>query len=203
MEILQNFLLAFLFSFLGSIPPGTLNLTVVQLGLEKKINVAWRFALAAAIMEYPYAWIAVVFENLITSSPVVLENFKLISSLVMIALGALNIWTAQKPIVFAQKFQESGFRRGLVLGILNPLAMPFWIGVTAYLNLQGWITLSSAANLHSYLLGISVGALALLITAAYLAKRMVTAFQPGSKVKLIPGIVLLVLGLYAFVDYLL
>src|SRR5688500_2444634 len=100
MDMLQNFLLAFLFSFLGSIPPGTLNLTVLQLGLEKKMNIAWRFAIAAALIEYPYAWLAVTFENYITSSSVILGNFKLISAIVMISLGALNIWSAQKETVF-------------------------------------------------------------------------------------------------------
>ena len=73
MEMLQNFLFAFLFSFLGSIPPGTLNLTVLQLGIERKINIALRFAIAAALIEYPYAWLAVAFEGFITSSPVILS----------------------------------------------------------------------------------------------------------------------------------
>lgn len=203
MGILQNFLLAFSFSFLGSIPPGTLNLTVLQLGLEKKINIAWRFALACALIEYPYAWLAVTFESYITSSPIILDNFKLISAIVMITLGALSIWSAQKPTVFTEKFQESGFRRGVILSILNPLAMPFWITVTAYLSVQGWIVLPDNKHLHFYLLGISIGAFVLLILVAYLAKRMVVFLRPGSRVKLIPGLVLLALGIYAFIEYLL
>ncbi len=203
MEILQNFLLAFLFSFLGSIPPGTLNLTVLQLGLERKTNIAWRFAIGVAIVEYPYAWLAVKFENLITSSPVILDNFKLISAIVMILLGTLNIWSTQKPTVFTEKFQESGFRRGIILSILNPLALPFWIAITAYLSVQGWIMLSDNTDLHSYLLGISLGALSLLVMVAYLARRMVLVLQPGSKMKLVPGFVLIMLGIYAFIEYLL
>jgi len=202
MGILLNFLLAFLFSFLGSIPPGTLNLTVLQLGLDKKINIAWRFAAAAALIEYPYAWLAVTFENYITESPVILNNFKLISAIVMITLGGLNLWSTQKPTVFTEKFQESGFRRGIILSILNPLAMPFWIAVTAYLSAQGWIALPNNSHLHFYLLGISLGAFVLLILVAYLAKQMVLLLKPGSKIKLIPGIVLIVLGMYAFIDYL-
>ena len=80
MEMLQAFLMAFVFSFLGSIPPGTLNLTMVRLGLEHKMTIAWRFALAAALIEYPYAWLALLFEDWITSSPAVIQNFKLKST---------------------------------------------------------------------------------------------------------------------------
>jgi hypothetical protein len=91
----------------------------------------------------------------------------------------------------------------LILSILNPLALPFWIGITAYLKMQGWLTLSTAVQVHSYLLGISLGALTLLIAVAYLSKKAAQAFSPGAKVKFVPGAVLLVLGVYALVDYLL
>ena len=203
MEVLQNFLMAFIFSFLGSIPPGTLNLTVLQLGLEKKTNIALRFAVAAALIEYPYAWLAVACENLITSSPVILDNFKLISAVVMILLGILNIRSVQRPSVLTEKFQKSGFRRGIVLSILNPLVLPFWIAITAFLSVQGWIKISSGIQLHSYLLGVSLGAFALLILVAYLAKWMTPFFGANSKMKFIPGTILLILGIYAFADYLL
>lgn len=202
MQVLQNLVIAFVFSFLGSIPPGTLNLTVLQLGLEKKISIALRFAIAAALIEYPYAWIAVVFEAWITSAPAVLNNFKLITAIVMIVLGALSLRSARKPTVFTVKFQESGFRRGIVLSILNPLALPFWIAITAYLNVHGWIELSTTGQLHSYLLGISLGAFALLTLVAYLARLVMTVYQPASGIKLIPGFVLLALGIYAFIEYL-
>jgi threonine/homoserine/homoserine lactone efflux protein len=203
MEIIQNFLFAFAFSFVGSIPPGTINLTVLQLGLDHKIKIALRLSIAAALIEYPYAWLAVVFENMITSSPVILDNFKLITAVVMIVFGVLNIWSVRKPTGFVQKFQESGFRRGVVLGILNPMAMPFWIAITAYLKMQGWISISTNGQLHSYLAGVSLGGFTMLILMAYLAKRMVSLFQSTSKVKFIPGVVLLALGLYAFIEYLL
>lgn len=199
---LQNFLVAFIFSFLGSIPPGTLNLTAIQLGLDNKMKIAWRFAFAAALIEYPYAWLAVVFQNLISSSSITLDNFKLISALVMLVLGILNIWSVQKPSRLTQKIQESGFRRGLVLGIFNPLALPFWIAVTTYLSIRGWIVITGDLHLHSYLFGIVTGALSFLILAAYAARKMTSFLGAQSKVKFVPGVLLLMLGLYALIEYL-
>src|SRR5882757_2118763 len=141
MIYIQVFFVGVVFSFLGSIPPGTLNVCVLQLGLEKKISAALRFALAVSIIEYPYTWIAVQFEYWITSSPAVIDNFQLLTAVVMTIIGGLNIWSAQRPTNLTTKFSESGFRRGLVLSILNPMAIPFWIGITAYLKAQGWIDL--------------------------------------------------------------
>ena len=119
MMYLQVFLMGFIFSFIGSIPPGTLNITVLQLGLEKKIAIALRFALAVSIIEYPYAWMGVHFEYLISSSPVVVENFQLIAAVVMTGLGIFNLLPSKTPTGFAQKFSESGFRRGISQSIFR------------------------------------------------------------------------------------
>jgi threonine/homoserine/homoserine lactone efflux protein len=202
MEALQVFVLAFIFSFLGSIPPGTLNITILQLGLNHQLKLAWRFALAAALIEYPYAWIAVTFEQFITSSPAIISNFKLITACVMVILGLFSLWSAKRPNGFTKKFESSGFRRGIVLSILNPMAMPFWIVMTAFLKSQHWIDLSGNVRLHCYLAGVSLGALALLILLAFLAKKMVVFFQPSSWVKLLPSFVLIALGVYAFIQFL-
>lgn len=183
---------------MGSVPPGTINLTVLQLGLERKLSIALRFAIAASLIEYPYGWIAVKFAALIMSTPSIVLNFQLISGSVLVALGVLNLWAASKPTSFTVRFSNSGFRRGLILGILNPMAIPFWIAMTTYLKSQGWIDLSTPARLHSYLVGIVIGALTLLLTLVYLASKVAPLFRRQGMLKRIPGIVLILLGLYAF-----
>ena len=199
--LFQVFIIAMIVSFMGSIPPGTLNILVLQLGLEKKLNAAFRFAIAVAIIEYPYAWIAVEFEGWITKSSVVQENFKLLAAIVMTALGVLGLWSARKPSTFAIKLQESGFRRGLILSILNPQAIPWWIGMTAYLKAEGWIVLDTTWRLHSYVLGTAAGALALLSLLALMAHKLSTFLQHNKVIKMIPGTVLLLLGIFAFIQY--
>ena len=130
MTAIANFIIAFIMSFAGSIPPGTINLTAIQLGLEHKTKKAIRFSVAAAIMEYPYAWIAVKFEKLITSSPAITENLGLLTAVVLICLGVISLWPRKEsgPEQYSG-FAKSGFRKGLILGILNPLAIPYWVDV--------------------------------------------------------------------------
>lgn len=201
--IIQVFLVGALISFIGSIPPGTLNLAVLQLGMEQKIKTALRFSLAVAIIEYPYAWIAVVFEDWVTSSPIIVDNFQLITAIVMTVIGAFSIWSARKPSEFSVRFNESGFRRGIILSILNPMAIPFWVAYTAFLKSQGWIDVSTPWLVHSYVFGTAIGVLILLIIFAFLARRLAHYVKDNRIVKMVPGITLLVLGLYAFVNYLL
>jgi threonine/homoserine/homoserine lactone efflux protein len=201
MDEILVFIIAFAFSFIGTLPPGSLNIMVIQLGLEHKINIAWRFALAAAIVEYPYAWVAVKFETLITSSPIITENFQVITALVMLLLGIISLFTAAKKTSATNKFSQSGFRRGLLLAVLNPMALPFWVAMTAYIRSRGWTDLSDNYELHFYLLGVSLGTLVAFMMFAYLARRVVKYFNESKLLPFIPGISLLVLALYAFIEY--
>jgi threonine/homoserine/homoserine lactone efflux protein len=203
MEVLVAFLLAFFFSFVGSIPPATINLTVVQLGLEHKTNIALRLSLAAAIVEYPYAWIAIKFEHLITASPMIEKNFQLTTAIVILVMGVLNLSaSSNKPSKLSKKISNSGFRRGLLLGILNPLAIPYWIGMVALLTGQKWLDLSTVMRVQGFLVGVSLGAFILLILLAYLARKIATQFTQNVWIKRIPGIVMVCLSVYVFGHYL-
>ncbi len=201
MEILLSFLVAFAFSFVGTIPPGTINLSIVQLGLDRKIRVAWRFAVAAAIIEYPYAWLAITLEDVITTSANITGRFQLLTGVVMIALGVFSLWTAQKPSSMAVRFNASGFRRGVILALLNPQALPYWLAITAYLKSIGWVDLSNGTEIHAYLLGVSLGTLTLLIIVAHLAEFAVKHFRQNTLLKKIPGYTLVILGAYSIAEF--
>ena len=198
---LVAFVIAFLFSFVGTIPPGTLSLSIVQLGLRGRIDAAWRMAIAAAMVEYPYAWIAVEFQGFLTRSLEFTHNFHLVSALVMMTLGGLSLWSPAKPSAFSRRFETSGFRKGMILALLNPLAIPFWMAITGYLESYGWVDLSQNAALHAYLVGVSMGSLVLFMLLAYLAKSIVSHLQPSAYLHKLPGTLLITLGVYSLSAY--
>ncbi len=195
-------IIAFAFSFLGSIPPGTINLSVLQLSVENKYAAALRFCIAAAIIEFPYAWIAVNFQNYLMESVVIMSNIKLISALVMLTLGIINLSAINKsPGQLLKKLQKSGFRQGVLISILNPLAIPFWMGVTAYLTSIGWVKLHSTSLIFWYVLGVSLGTFSLLFVVASLGKRLSGTFRQSKLTKAIPGVIFLCLGIFALLQY--
>ena len=203
MEVILTFFIAFAFSFIGTIPPGTLSISIIQLGLTNRIAAAWRMALTAAIIEYPYAWVAVEFEDFITKSVDLTHNFHLVSATALTLLGVLNLWSASRPSKFTQRFEGSGFRKGVILSLLNPLAIPFWLAMTAYLKTYGWIDLSNKLETHAYLTGVSAGTLVLFMLLAYLARTVVAYFRTSTFLKRMPGVLLILLGLYSFAEYML
>lgn len=197
------FMMGLLFSFVGSIPPGTLNMMVLQLGLEGKTNTAFRFATAVAIVEYPFAWTGVQFEYWLSSSPLVIKNFQLITAVVMLTMGVVSLLPKRRGKTGQGGFSESGFRRGILLSLLNPMAIPYWMAFTAYMKAQGWIDLSTPGLLHSYVFGTSVGTMLLLSLFIFLANRLSGYSDQTPWIRKVPGILLLLLGMFALAKYLL
>jgi threonine/homoserine/homoserine lactone efflux protein len=201
MASLANFFLAFVFSFVGSIPPGTINLTLIRLGFEKKTWAAFKFALAASVVEYPYAWIAVKFEKLILSSPQISDNLHVIAAVTMIALGVINLLPTLRKTSEKPDLSQSGFRKGLLIGILNPLAIPYWLAITAFLRSEALVTDLNGFALHAYLGGVFLGAFALLAILILLSQKLISSLSSVSLLKKLPGIILLVLGLISLFRY--
>ncbi len=94
---------------------------------------------------------------------------------------------------------SSGFRKGVLLSIGNPLAIPFWIAVTAYLQSNSWVNFDDVP-IWSYVLGISLGTLSILSLLGLLSYKTGKFIEPDNKlIKIIPGIVLITLGLYSLI----
>ena len=200
-EAVSIFFIAFLFSFIGSIPPGSINLSVLQLSLDGNRPAAYRFALAAALIEYPYAYIALRFEGLLSEYSWIESNFHIIAASVMISLGVIGLWQSRKPVGQQSKFHKSGFRKGVVISLLNPLAIPFWIGVTAYLRNEGWVTFTGEASFHYYVLGVSAGTFMLLFVVAILAFRLGERMSNNALLRKVPAFIFLGLGIYSLTRY--
>src|SRR6218665_2530800 len=136
MSLAAVFFFSAVFSFMGSAPPGVLNMYAFQLGLQKKKTAAVRFALAVGISEFIFAWIALRCAHWIVSVPAVARYFHYMTAAVLTIMGIAMLAAASRP---QTKERKSGFRKGLLLSLLNPMVVPFWIGISAYMQLRGWL----------------------------------------------------------------
>ncbi|VXD18669.1 LysE family transporter [Marinoscillum sp. 108] len=201
----QVFIIAFVVSYLGSIPPGTINITSMQLSVQNHRRAAFFFALAASITEFIYAGVTVRLQLFLSEKPFFTEYFQIITALAMLALGVANLLTKTNSQSLLSKTTtpkgRNGFKLGVILGVLNPLTIPFWLAVTAYLQNHRLISLSGV-NFWLYLSGISIGTFALLLTVNRLGARFTNIADNQLLVHRLPGIIFILLGLYNFIDWL-
>lgn len=202
--IYQVLIIAFLVSYLGSIPPGTINITTMQLTVQKNERAAFFFALAASLVEFVYAGVTVRFQIFLSQKPAFTENFQIITAVAMLVLGVANLFSrsdSRSYLADADRLKgRRGFRRGVLLGLLNPLTIPFWLAVTAYLQNHQWVSLEGSL-FWVYLTGISTGTFCLLMTVRKLGARFTDIADNQFLVHKVPGLAFIGLGLYNFIDW--
>ncbi|MDH5608850.1 MAG: LysE family translocator [Cyclobacteriaceae bacterium] len=200
MIFIQVLLVAMLVSFLGSIPPGTINVSVMQLSIQGHRKAALSLGLGAAIMEFMYSGVTVYFQQYLTSNPNLTHYFQFVTATVLVVIGLGNLFSK----VTSKSFKSTetvrkrmSFRKGIMLGLLNPLTIPYWLSVTTYLDLNGWIQLDGF-NFWMYVSGISLGTFTLMISVDLLGNRFQKVADNPFLVHKVPGIILLSMGLYNF-----
>ncbi len=194
---LQTLIVAFVVSYIGSIPPGTINVSVMQLAIQKRRRAAIFLAFAASAVEFVYAGFTVQFHILLTSNPTLATYFKIITSLALIGLGLWNIFskiTSESVIVKGVKGRH-GFMRGMLLGILNPMTIPFWLAITTYLENDELVSVDGFC-FWMYLIGLAAGTFCLLLTVNALGSKFTQVADNKFLVHRVPGIMLLGIGVY-------
>ncbi len=200
---LQVFVVAFIVSFFGSIPPGTINITVMQMGVQGKLRAAYFLVIGACIVELFYALLVVRFQIFLSNNLTFTHQFTLITALVLSGLGLYSIFSKSSSSsvkVSSESKGRTGFLKGIILGFLNPLAIPFWLAVTAYLQQSEWIELSGF-RFWSYLLGIFLGSVIVLFLAVRLGNRFTRISDNRWLVHILPGLAFLTLGAYNFYQW--
>ncbi len=197
-----HFLFGLVGSFLGGVAFGPINLSVVELTLKRDMKCATRFILAAAIVEIFQAYIAILFGKLISRSIDEIPEFKLFVIAFFLVLGAIFVFKKDNPKKeVPNRKHSSNFLNGLIVAILNPQTIPYWIFVLAYLRSSNAIHLESW-NFVLFLIGASGGKFIILTLYSYLSEYIKKRFA-NIDVYVSKGIggLLIIIGLIQAINY--
>ncbi len=200
MPFVPTFLVGIIFSYLGSIPPGMINISVLQLSMQNRKAAALSFTLACVLVEFIYAAIAVQFQMFLTDNTSISSYFQLITAIVLFGLGIANLIKKTKAIEPQKGEKRNAFLKGTLISIANPLAIPFWLAVTISLQSMDWIVLEGAA-FWWYITGISTGTFLLLLTIIVLASRYSLILNNHFLVHKVPGLIFIGMGLWSFFQW--
>ncbi|NIJ52932.1 LysE family transporter [Dyadobacter arcticus] len=195
-----NFITGLIVSFLGTLPLGVLNITIMDVSLKKGMKSAFRFALACAIVELVYSYISVQLTKSIIEFPALRPATEVIAIVTLFGMGIYYVRKHNNPTAGKQK-TVSSFYLGTILSILNVLAFPFWILYTTLLQGKGIVGLSQDSLIAFYVLGISIGTIAGLLPFAYasrLLSRIIAVHQ--HRMDRMIGCIFILLSLCQFVS---
>jgi threonine/homoserine/homoserine lactone efflux protein len=169
MTLLLHAALGMVLSFIGSIPFGSINVTVMESSITRGFRTAIWVIFGAACIEFIQAFVALKFSALITRNPVTEMILFWASIPILIAIGIYFVRQKNSPDTDLHGYSRSrGFLKGIIIAALNVLAIPYWIFYGSYLTTIGLIDLSSNFNIVIFSLGVFSGTIIILMVYAKL-----------------------------------
>ncbi|HVM88810.1 MAG TPA: LysE family transporter [Puia sp.] len=156
---LKLLLAGWLISFLGSLPPGTMNMAATFISLEKGSGAGLMYALGSMLVEIIIVRIVLEAMHWLARHHKLFRLLELFTIGLILALATGSLLSVNNKTGLANSFAGNlipPFWEGAVLSVTNPLHIPFWLGWSAFL-LQKNILKSSPHQYNTYVTGIGVG----------------------------------------------
>lgn len=167
------FLITFFISFVGSIHPGPLNISVIQTTLKKGFYPALLMAFGGVVPEIIYGYLAVEGVMIFEKYPSVFNLMQWAVIPILFFLGIQQIIASRKikrEIAYSKIIYSSSIK-GFLLSLFNPQLLPYWIIVLINYQNYNYLKISELSDKLLFVLGTSMGAFALNYVYAYLALR--------------------------------
>jgi threonine/homoserine/homoserine lactone efflux protein len=171
--ILLTFFIGIIANFIGYIPPGNINLTLVQITINRGIKQALQFIIAFSCVEFIFTYVVMQGAKWL-SEEVRLDT--IIDWVMVILFGTLGTitWLNRNNPPKTHYSEHASIKYGILLGFINPMQIPFWMVTGTYLITHEWIEDGRLA-LVIFSIGSAAGAFIALFLyakfASYLKKR--------------------------------
>jgi threonine/homoserine/homoserine lactone efflux protein len=177
---LNLILIGFVISFLGSFPVGNINLTAFQISIHHSFLKSLEYALVVTSSELVFVFITIYYINKIDIKKSFFKVLFLTIVLLLLFMACNHIYAAFSNQPFDINESEnkvlSPAVTALLLNILNPFQIPFWMSWNKIL-IEKNIFHSTFKHYAGYLLGISLGTFSCLMLYCSIGRMCISYVQ--------------------------
>jgi len=186
-----TFLIGIVLNAMGYIPPGNINLTVAQLAINKGMRQVWYFILSFSFVEVFFTFGMMRFARWAMSDinpneavsevrlGTLVDCFMILMFITMGTITWVNRKKAPKTSSKKEDKRSGSVLYGLILGVLNPVQIPFWLFFGNYVILHEWIE-TDYLSLVIFALGSGFGSAGALYLYAHFATFIQEKFALSS-----------------------
>jgi threonine/homoserine/homoserine lactone efflux protein len=178
-KLLRVLFWGMLVSFLGSLPLGTMNVTVTQLSVSNGLKAGFLFAIGSMIVEVIIVRIALVTIKWLARQHKLFRLLEYVTTSVILFLAIASFVAAYRMAGFATSLPVKSitpFWTGAFLSLTNPLHIPFWLGWTTMLMNKN-ILRPDPIEYNWYVSGIGLGTMLGLAVFIYAGNSLVSQIQ--------------------------
>jgi threonine/homoserine/homoserine lactone efflux protein len=188
--LLLTFVIGIVLNAVGYIPPGNINLTVAQLSINKGMRQAWYFILSFSCVEVFFTFGMMRFARFISSDVNLNENINEVRLgtfvdgfmiFLFLIMGTIT-WVNRKKIPKTKgnnNSRKGSVFYGILLGVVNPVQVPFWLFFGNYVILHNWIQ-TDYLSLALFSVGSGIGSAIALYGYAHFSRYVQEKFALSS-----------------------
>ena len=158
MGFLIHFAWGWLCSFVGTLPFGTINVSITEAAIQRGVRVGIFMGIGASIVEFFQSYIGLTFYQIITKNPAMERTFILICIPIFLVIGVYYLLKKNhlmsKPTTMASN--AIGAAKGVMLSSLNLLAIPYYVFIGGYLHASDHISVK-AKFIAAFAFGVVIG----------------------------------------------
>jgi threonine/homoserine/homoserine lactone efflux protein len=172
--IFLTFFIGVFANFIGYIPPGNINLTLVQITVNRGLKQAVMFMISFSCVEFFFTYFIMHAAKWL-SGQVRLDT--VIDWVMVVLFGVLGTitWIHRKKPPETNYSEHESIKYGILLGFLNPMQVPFWMITGTYLITHQWI-LDGRLALVIFSIGAAAGSFLALFLYAKFARYIQRKF---------------------------
>jgi threonine/homoserine/homoserine lactone efflux protein len=194
--IFLTFFIGLIANFIGYIPPGNINLSLMRLTINRGMKQALQFITAFACVEFFFTYFIMHAASWLSGEVKLDVVIDWVMVVLFTVLGTITWIHRKKPPEAKNNSEGDSFKYGILLGFLNPMQVPFWMITGTYLITHEWIE-SGRLALVIFSIGSAAGAFLCLFLYAKFAEFIQSKFALSNRF-INTGIALLFFGFAAY-----
>ncbi|GAA4929641.1 LysE family translocator [Mucilaginibacter defluvii] len=178
--IFLTFFIGLIANFIGYIPPGNINLTLVQITINRGMRHALQFITAFSVVEFFFTFVIMHGAKWLSEQA---HLDTMIDWVMVVLFGTLGIytWMGRNNPPKTKYSNHASIRYGIMLGFLNPMQIPFWMVTGTYVITHEWI-LDGNFALVIFSIGSALGSFLCLYLYAKFAQYIQSKFALSTRV---------------------
>lgn len=177
--IVLTFFIGLIANFLGYIPPGNINLTLVQITINRGIKQALQFIIAFSCVEFFFTFFIMHAAEWLHRQIHLDTAIDFVMIVLFSTLGVIT-WLKRKQPPTTTYSEHASIKYGILLGFINPMQVPFWLIAGTYVITHQWIETGNLA-LTIFSAGSAGGAFLCLFLYAEFARYIQSKFALSTK----------------------
>jgi threonine/homoserine/homoserine lactone efflux protein len=151
------FFTTLLISFLGSIHPGPLNVSVVEITLKNSLKAGLIMAFGGIIPEFLYSWLAVEGVMFFQRNELIFNIIRWLLVVILISMGVKTMLSKERKVI-DKNIEANSFFKGFILSALNPQLLIFWLLIVVYFHGIHWLKIITSFDKICFIFGAGFGA---------------------------------------------